>query len=48
MSNRCLHSVTLEPQQMGSLKRLKGETRSAFGLAPPSHAIRASEASGAY
>ena len=34
MSNSCLHSVTLEPQQMGSLKRLKGETRSHFVLAP--------------
>ena len=30
----CLHSVTLEPQQMGSLSRLKGETRSHFVLAP--------------
>ena len=36
MSNGALHSVTLEPQQMGSLSRLKGETRSHFVLAPPS------------
>ena len=30
MSNRALHSVTLEPQQMGSLSRLKGETVRSF------------------
>ena len=28
-----LHSVTLEPQQMGSLSRLNVETRSCFALA---------------
>ena len=33
MSNRALHSVTLEPQQMGSLSRLNVETRSHFVLA---------------
>ena len=42
MSIVCLHSVILEVEQMGSLRRLKGETRSCFALAPPSHGNRAS------
>ena len=46
MSNRALHSVTFESQQMGSLKRLNVETAPPSASLTPRMAPRASEASG--